>query len=255
MSISSAGWEPEFESLPAGAFFDDESAPPLKRARVDAPLPGAGTPNGGTPVKPASSAATKKLRLKLVASGPSVLADLLLDAVAAGSYPGGADALASALPAFDVNGVVGRFEAACGKVDRNMPRFASGNNFCYNRVKGYVSEMRALFAQLVKEVTQLEDWPVAVEFASSMVSAVKNSVMSWDEDSKNKWALAAKKKLEALAVKAVTQIAKAGNSGALGALEDIQERDYGNFSPEFDIKLDGLISKTKAKCSKLKGKK
>lgn len=269
MPVSSGGWEPEFASLPADALFvasdfGDESAPPLKRSRVDAPLPGGGTPSRGTPSrgtpdKPSSATPTstqeKKLRLKLIAAGPDVLADLLLSAVADGSYAGGVAALTRALPAFDVDDAVCRFEAARSKVDRNMPRYASGNNFCYNRVKGQVGEMRSCFAGLLKTVAQLEDWFGALRFATSMVTAVENEVMSWEDGSKNKWKETSKKKLEALALKAATQISKPGTADAVLALEEAQQETDDLFSPEFDTKLDALISKTKTKSSKAKSKK
>lgn len=116
------------------------------------------------------------MRLKLIAAGPDVLADLLLGAVADGSYAGGAPALTRALPAFDVDDAVCRFEAACSKVDRNMPRYASGNNFCYNRVKGQVREMRSCYAGLLKTVAQLEDWSGALRFSTQMVTSVEDEV-------------------------------------------------------------------------------
>lgn len=64
-----------------------------------------------------------------------------------------------------------------------------------------------------------------------------------------------KEKLESLALKVASQISKPGNADAVLALEEALQETEGLFSPEFDTKLDALISKTKTKSDKAKKKK
>ena len=105
------------------------------------------------------------------------------------------------LPGTDVSKDVTACDKEVRKIFRAMPRYASGNSFCYNRCKSAVASAKRSLLDGVKKYKTSGQWALALEFVCGALP-VAESMPMWDAPDNNKGRCGAIEALRALEIEA-----------------------------------------------------